>query len=763
MIDDVEESDAPFSPKSPFARRNGRSLRIQRLVDCQHFHYTTVELGPVKVVIIAINTDENATERIKMRVESESNSWLVERSREDWAVFDRQLHRCVFERRHSRLDELFPLIHLESAKFEEVLVKYTERLSELTGSIITCYPVLKFLEIDSRGGHFEPAEETSINVPAIAAAVVTKDFEPTDNSQLRLRVGDIVSITEMSTASPNEQTFWKAKLTISNQKIVDPQNGHLGFEIGYFPRDCVMLIDDKRLPNPLNSEPKPAPRNARRYMTTMFRNRRREPIFGLELTELFIRTGKRVPVIVERCCAAIEDQGIVTGIYRQCGIQSNIQRLRAKFDSGAEPDLHEFGQRDIYSVSSLLKQYFRQLPNPLFTYQAYPALIETFEKEESVEEKVESLRFLLEAMPEAHYKTAKFLMEHLSRLCKSKSLTDMTSKNLAIVWSPNLFRPPPTLNGADAHLLSGLNVHTAICDFCIENSDSLFICDIDEEQSKCTSIENSFTTISKSATMSDMRSESDSRWPRFFRGKSVEGFWKFNRKQQTSTGELCGSPPSEVKWRSRSTRSHSTDATFQSSRADSFMQLMHTGMDQIREGMRIFRARARSMRPTSRPPPSPRTRRARFSNGGGANNVQRVNERERDIQIELPLATAESSITPEPRSTMDSNNIMTRTVSVNDSDDASFEENGLKEIRERKVMFKAATQEHVTPIHERSSPVEEWSSDSRESLHLEMSRYDNVSPSGTITRSQREPISNLSPAAQLLFFESSRASQLFSA
>lgn len=89
-----------------------------------------------------------------------------------------------------------------------------------------------------------------------------------------------------------------------------------------------MLIDDKRLPNPLNNEQKASTRNARRYMTTMFRNRRREPIFGLELTDLYMRTGKKVPVIVEKCCASIEDQGIVTGIYRQCGIQSNIQRLR---------------------------------------------------------------------------------------------------------------------------------------------------------------------------------------------------------------------------------------------------------------------------------------------------------------------------------------------------------------------------------------------------------------------------------------------------
>ena len=137
-------------------------------------------------------------------------------------------------------------------------------------------------------------------------------------------------------------------------------------------------------------------------MTEILKNRvrRREPIFGMDLTEHLERVGRNgsirlcletlqtsVPLIVERCCEAIEKLGIVTGIYRQCGIQSNIQRLRlvlyfhlrkllrAKFDHGNEPDLFEFGQRDIYSVSSLLKQYFRQLPNPLFTYEAYKTIV----------------------------------------------------------------------------------------------------------------------------------------------------------------------------------------------------------------------------------------------------------------------------------------------------------------------------------------------------------------------------------------------------
>lgn len=59
---------------------------------------------------------------------------------------------------------------------------------------------------------------------------------------------------------------------------------------------------------------------------------------------------------------------------------------------------------------------------------------------------------------------------------------------------------------------------------------------------------------------------------------------------------------------------------------------------------------------------------------------------------EIPLATTEPSITPEPKNTVDPHQIMTRTISVNDSDDQSFEENGLREMRERKVMFKAATQ-----------------------------------------------------------------------
>ncbi|KHJ96738.1 hypothetical protein OESDEN_03297 [Oesophagostomum dentatum] len=81
----------------------------------------------------------------------------------------------------------------------------------------------------------------------------------------------------------------------------------------------------------------------------------------------------------------------------------------------------------------------------------------------------------METMPAAHLRTAAYLMRHLSRLCSYTSLTDMTAKNLAIVWAPNLFRAPPMLDGGDSHLLNGLDVHTSLCSYLIINSGSIFM------------------------------------------------------------------------------------------------------------------------------------------------------------------------------------------------------------------------------------------------------------------------------------------------
>lgn len=80
---------------------------------------------------------------------------------------------------------------------------------------------------------------------------------------------------------------------------------------------------------------------------------------------------------------------------------------------------------------------------------------------------------VVKKLPPAHYKTAQTLMKHLHRMCQFKHLTDMNSNNLAIVWSPNLFRIPPS-DDNDGQLLRGISLHNRICNFMILNSDKIF-------------------------------------------------------------------------------------------------------------------------------------------------------------------------------------------------------------------------------------------------------------------------------------------------
>jgi len=96
----------------------------------------------------------------------------------------------------------------------------------------------------------------------------------------------------------------------------------------------------------------------------------REKVFGCDLREHLNYTCRDIPFVLKCCAEFIEKRGIVDGIYRLSGVKSNISKLRHAFDEGKAPNLEEDSiLQDIHCVASLLKMYFRELPNPLLTYQ----------------------------------------------------------------------------------------------------------------------------------------------------------------------------------------------------------------------------------------------------------------------------------------------------------------------------------------------------------------------------------------------------------
>lgn len=62
-----------------------------------------------------------------------------------------------------------------------------------------------------------------------------------------------------------------------------------------------------------------------------------------------------------------------------CSLKRNVFIYRNTFDEDRVPDLNdEAFLQDIHCVASLLKMYFRELPNPLLTYQLYDKFVVRF-------------------------------------------------------------------------------------------------------------------------------------------------------------------------------------------------------------------------------------------------------------------------------------------------------------------------------------------------------------------------------------------------
>ncbi|XP_073473491.1 rho GTPase-activating protein 31 isoform X1 [Aquarana catesbeiana] len=198
--------------------------------------------------------------------------------------------------------------------------------------------------------------------------------------------------------------------------------------------------------------------------------------FGCDLTEYLESSGQDVPLVLKSCAEFIETYGVVDGIYRLSGITSNIQKLRQEFGSDPCPDLtKEVYLQDIHCVGSLCKLYFRELPNPLLTYQLYTKFTDAVSC--SVEgDQLSRIQNVIQELPPSHYRTLEYLSRHLTHIASFSSTTNMHIRNLALVWAPNLLRckeiEDSGCNG-DAAFLE-VRVQQVVIEFILNHMEQIF-------------------------------------------------------------------------------------------------------------------------------------------------------------------------------------------------------------------------------------------------------------------------------------------------
>ncbi|XP_022065196.2 rho GTPase-activating protein 23-like isoform X4 [Acanthochromis polyacanthus] len=149
---------------------------------------------------------------------------------------------------------------------------------------------------------------------------------------------------------------------------------------------------------------------------------------------------KFVPLIVEMCCGVVETLGLeYTGIYRVPGNNAMVSNLQEHLNKGMDINTAEERWQDLNVISSLLKSFFRKLPEPLFTDDKYNDFIDA-NRIEDAEDRLKTMKKLIHDLPDHYYHTLQFLVGHLKKVADHSEKNKMEPRNLALVFGPTLVR-----------------------------------------------------------------------------------------------------------------------------------------------------------------------------------------------------------------------------------------------------------------------------------------------------------------------------------
>ncbi|XP_029380324.1 rho GTPase-activating protein 12-like [Echeneis naucrates] len=167
----------------------------------------------------------------------------------------------------------------------------------------------------------------------------------------------------------------------------------------------------------------------------------KDQVFGCSLSSLCHRENSTVPSFVRMCIDHVENTSLcVDGLYRVSGNLAVIQKLRFAVNHDEKVNLAEGKWEDIHVTTGALKMYFRELPEPLFTYALFNDFVSAI-KIPDFKQRVHSIKDLVRQLPKPNHDTMQVLFKHLRKVIDHGEENRMTTQSVAIVFGPTLLRP----------------------------------------------------------------------------------------------------------------------------------------------------------------------------------------------------------------------------------------------------------------------------------------------------------------------------------
>ncbi|XP_050597429.1 rho GTPase-activating protein 100F isoform X5 [Bombus affinis] len=181
------------------------------------------------------------------------------------------------------------------------------------------------------------------------------------------------------------------------------------------------------------------------------------PLFGVDLDTVVSRESKtggvpggvstalamgvpNVPIIVWRCVEEVERRGLdIIGLYRLCGSATKKRILREAFERNARSvNLSPDNVPDINVITGVLKDYLRELPEPLFTRCLYQMMVDALAVclPDDPQGNAKLMFSILDCLPKVNRCTLIYLLDHLAMVVSQ--CNKMSPASLAVCFGPVL-------------------------------------------------------------------------------------------------------------------------------------------------------------------------------------------------------------------------------------------------------------------------------------------------------------------------------------
>ncbi|XP_038056536.1 rho GTPase-activating protein 7-like isoform X2 [Patiria miniata] len=189
------------------------------------------------------------------------------------------------------------------------------------------------------------------------------------------------------------------------------------------------------------------PRFMKRIKSPDFKDRN---IFGVPLLHILQTTGLPLPQSILYAMRFLRrTSGDAVGIFRKPGVRSRIQQLKRLNESN--PDNMSYEDTTSYDVADMLKQYFRDLPEPVVTTKLSDTFISIFTSGMPKDLRLSAVQAAIMLLPDENREVLQSLLLFLSDIADHSNENQMTAYNLAVCFAPSLFQlgkspTPPNRN-----------------------------------------------------------------------------------------------------------------------------------------------------------------------------------------------------------------------------------------------------------------------------------------------------------------------------